>query len=537
MIAGNKSKKLRYNILVVDDDKVVSESLDDALDIVGIYNTTLAYSAAKALALITENIFDAYLVDQRMPEITGVEFIKSLLNMVDNPLIYMITAEDDGIGLRYAEMTEEEGGLPIKRYIPKPWPRSIFTVDLREDLRERDLVLDLTDMVSEHLKRQKEIQTKLDNSIKEFEQFEYKYGILINAVSDGVCSINLEGVVDFVNRSAEQIFQSDNNKIIGNSITDLLEDIPGNFGSKKQFSKKIETILKSNDTHRFETESTVDPSDLFCLEIATFPLILANNRLGSVFVMRDISERKKVEFDKKRKRLKDMHSARMMSIGELAASIAHELNQPLQTFKYGLHNIKKSVLTNNINNDALLKKMEKMDELSDFMATVIKNLRGYARPDKTAKMLPLREIIESVLNIMGKRLENNSVYVEFDSSIDITVYGNKSLLMQVFVNLLTNAMDAYNEQNTKKRKIITISTILQKANVKILIEDKAGGIPKKYKSRLFEPFVSGKTSNNGMGMGLYIVYEILKECNGTIDFTSKVNRGTTFTITLPLKSI
>lgn len=162
----------KYHILIVDDDEIVANSLKDSLDLLDIYATTMVHNGEDAIKAVKSNSFDAYLVDQRMPIMSGIEFIKKLIKYDDDPLIYIITAEDDGVALKAAEDPLSE--LPIHKYIPKPWPNSLFSVDLREDLQDRDLKKDLLKTLEKFSIKQRAIQKELidakDNLIKKEEQ-------------------------------------------------------------------------------------------------------------------------------------------------------------------------------------------------------------------------------------------------------------------------------------------------------------------------------------------------------------------------------
>ncbi|MDD5674797.1 MAG: hybrid sensor histidine kinase/response regulator [Chitinivibrionales bacterium] len=162
----------KYNILIVDDEAIVAAAMRDALDILGIYNPLIAPDGEEALLLARQGGFDAYLVDQIMPRMRGTEFIAKLLDFVKDPLIYMITAEDDGVALAAAEAFPGIGGLPIKRYVPKPWPQSVFSVDLREDLRHRDLQRDMLLTLEKYSSEQREIQISLADAQNDLVQSE-----------------------------------------------------------------------------------------------------------------------------------------------------------------------------------------------------------------------------------------------------------------------------------------------------------------------------------------------------------------------------
>ncbi len=147
----------KYDVLIVDDEEVVAFAIRDSLKVLEIYNGDVALSGNEALEKVSKKSYDAFLVDQIMPGMLGTDFIRKLITIVKNPLVYIITAEDDGVALSAAET----GGIPIHRYIQKPWQQSVFTVDLREDLRERELMKQLSESMEKFSHEQKEIQLEL----------------------------------------------------------------------------------------------------------------------------------------------------------------------------------------------------------------------------------------------------------------------------------------------------------------------------------------------------------------------------------------
>ena len=173
----------KYDVLIVDDEKEVAHAIRNALKILEIYNPTVASSGHEALALSSQRAFDAFLVDQIMPEMSGTEFIRKLLALTGDPLIYVITAEDDGVALAAAEVPFEKGGIPVKRYIQKPWQQSLFSIDLREDLRERDLKRELLQAVQRYSSEQKGIQRELERARRDIERAEKRDAALSAGVA------------------------------------------------------------------------------------------------------------------------------------------------------------------------------------------------------------------------------------------------------------------------------------------------------------------------------------------------------------------
>jgi signal transduction histidine kinase len=212
----------KYDILLVDDEEDVANAMRDALLILDFYNPTIALSGNIALDMASKKSYDAFLVDQIMPIMPGTEFIKKLIEIVDDPLIYIVTAEDDGIALDAAELFPAKGGIPVKRYIQKPWQPSLFTIDLREDLRERDLKRSLLQTLKLHSSEQKEIQEELNRAQNGFAQIEKRDAAMsagmavIRAVNHEVNNINaglsacMSRLDDFFKTVAQKLTDEEN---------------------------------------------------------------------------------------------------------------------------------------------------------------------------------------------------------------------------------------------------------------------------------------------------------------------------------------
>ena len=230
------------------------------------------------------------------------------------------------------------------------------------------------------------------------------------------------------------------------------------------------------------------------------------------------------------------HSNRMASIGRLAAGVAHEINNPLAIIneKAGLimdlYKLKK-----HLNNE------EKITGLIDSIlssvercATITSRLLGFARHmDVTIQSVDLNKVISEVLGFMGKEAEFRSLSISVNISDDIPKFdADRGKLQQILLNLVDNAFAALRDGGslniTVKRK--------DEGFVDIIVKDTGCGMSKSEIKRIFEPFFSTKVKRGGTGLGLSITYGLVKELGGKINVQSKEGKGTTFTITLPLKN-
>jgi signal transduction histidine kinase len=250
-------------------------------------------------------------------------------------------------------------------------------------------------------------------------------------------------------------------------------------------------------------------------------------------------ERKRVELEREAALAKAAAAERLSTVGTLAAGIAHELNQPLQTFKFTIDNLRRQLGKGQLDEKILLKKLNKMDQLSDYMSTVITNLLGYVRPDEEFNQCSLKEIVTAVLSMIGKQLEKQGIAVEVEFPEELSVYCNRNAMVQVFINLLVNARDAYlNRQPEEGGDVDRRVRITAKAKdgvCRISVQDWAGGIPERIRHQIFDPFVSTKPAVKGTGMGLHVVRQIMAGHGGEIDLTVDPDVGTTFELILPQK--
>ncbi len=233
-----------------------------------------------------------------------------------------------------------------------------------------------------------------------------------------------------------------------------------------------------------------------------------------------------------------IQSGKLASIGELAAGIAHELNQPLMVIRTISQFIRRSLDKGTMEVDALKEHFEPIDRNTRRMMHIINHLRVFSR-QSPVEFSPqnINTIIENSFLMVGEQLRLHNIEVQKNLSQDIpTVPGDANQLEQVFLNLLTNARDAIEAKGKKEPGNIDILTRVSDNDnecVEILVKDSGEGIAKDTLEKIFDPFFTTKEVGKGTGLGLSISFGIIREHQGDIEVAETGPEGATIRIRLP----
>lgn len=223
-----------------------------------------------------------------------------------------------------------------------------------------------------------------------------------------------------------------------------------------------------------------------------------------------------------------MKSKRLAMVGQLAAGVAHEINNPL-----GGILLFSRLLLQKASSEGLFKEnLERIEKDAKRCQKIVKGLLDFAREhEPTMEPLELSDVIEKVVNLFENQalFHNIEIIKNYQSDLPM-IFVDSAQLQQVFVNILLNAADAMGGKG-----ILTINT--RSSRIKDYVEasfsDTGNGIPQDQIDRVFEPFFTTKEIGQGTGLGLSISYGIIQSHGGTIKVSSQVGRGSTFTVVLP----
>lgn len=260
---------------------------------------------------------------------------------------------------------------------------------------------------------------------------------------------------------------------------------------------------------------------------------------------KEISEREKAEekLENAYEQLKQaqsqlIQSAKMASVGQLAAGVAHEINNPLSGVLNNIQMIKENIGERKDPNLKEIKgTLDEVEESALRCKKAVQDLLDFSHiTGLPFKLVSLNKVIESAITLIGGKAQFDNIIIQKQLQLDLPLIpGDYQYLQQAVFNIVFNAKEAIEEKSKKEGGLIIINTQYQREKNAILlsISDNGIGIPKGNLDRIFEPFFTTKPVGKGTGLGLSITYNIIEKHNGSIEVESQVNKGTTFKITLP----
>jgi PAS domain S-box-containing protein len=316
----------------------------------------------------------------------------------------------------------------------------------------------------------------------------------------------------------------------GYTRDELIGQNPKIFSSgknKKQFWKKMWDTISEGRVWMGEIENRKKNGEPYYTQLLISPILDYEGKVTGYFgIHRDLSEKRVLE-----RQL--IHTQKMESIGTLAAGIAHEVGNPLASISALVQ-----VALRSTKDQFIIEKLGLVKNQVTRISKIIRDLVDFSRPSNYELQLTdinetLREAVE--ITKVGTKAKNIEFEVLTNEKIPhLPLIADQ--IQQVFVNILLNAVDAINEvdkENGADKKIKVVSDITDD-HIVLKFSDTGTGIPEEFQAKVFEPFFTTKKEGKGTGLGLWVSYGIVKSFQGDIKLESKVNKGTTFTITLPI---
>ena len=292
----------------------------------------------------------------------------------------------------------------------------------------------------------------------------------------------------------------------------------------------ISALASASETGRQAEIELLDPDGgrLLPMEITAREVLDATGQVTAVVsILHDLTEIR--ELERRRVEQQLFESEKLAAVGRLAASIAHEVNNPLEAIKNALY-----LMESGAEGDKNSRFLEIARKETERVSHIIRQMLGFARRSGEVDWVDVNQLLEETLVLLEKKLRQLRIRVnrDFDESVP-KIRARADQLRQVFLNLIINAQQAI----TSGGEItITTSRYEQALQPSIVVQlsDSGIGIHEDDLMRIFDPFFS--TGKKGTGLGLWVTQDIVRQHGGRIEVTSEVGRGTVFTIILQVES-
>ena len=354
---------------------------------------------------------------------------------------------------------------------------------------------------------------------------ELRYRRLFESFKDGILIVSpVTGLITNVNPYLIDLLGYSFEEFIGKELWEI-----GTFKDIIANKEKFEELLEKQYVHYENLPlKTADGREIWVEFVSN--VYEVDHRQVIQCNIRNITERKQAEKEKQQLEEKAQINSRLTAVGEMAAGIAHEINNPLT----GVIGFSQLLLEKQNVPDDIKDEVRIIADGSKRVADIVKRLLTFARQTKPIRTLTnLNELIDNTLKLREYVLKtaNITVVTRFDPELPWSVI-DPGQVQQVFLNLIVNA-----EQEMKKahgKGTLTITTEKNENNIRISFQDDGPGITKENMGHLFEPFFTTKDVGEGTGLGLSLSRSIVLEHGGIMSVKSEFGQGATFIIELPI---
>jgi len=524
-------------VLVADDEISAATMLRHVFEREG-YQVKIAHDGLAAIKLTQELLPDLVILDIMMPQMNGFEVLQHLRELPLTSGIPTIV-----VSARAKEPSDVAKGLNIGAddYMSKPFAPQELLARARSKMRARQLEETLQQRTSEL-----EAMLKVSDELNQHLNFDELLSLILRLTLDllhgnfaMICRLDsdMEIIAAYaLKQEKEQLHPVAVDDIVlnlqqHNDTNDLEENLSW-LGFDQIQIKYLDhgeqrlgfLILGSNDepydTNHEMLLGGISRQAGLALHNAELYEIQANYAIH----LEEMVVQRTEELKATQQML--LRSEKLASIGHLAASIAHEINNPLQPIRLNLDFLKEDI---DAGNPIDLELIDMTQQSVERIGRIVRQLLEFTKTggDTGFSEVDVVQSLENVVRLNGKVFEHEKINLELETEVIPTIKGNKDQLEQVFMNLLINARAAMEDGGT-----MIIRAWKEAQKVRIQFEDTGIGIPEGLLDKIFDPFVS--TKQDGTGLGLFVTYGIIENHQGEIDVRSREGVGTTFTITLPI---
>jgi len=463
---------------------------------------------------------EGFLIPQGEVQVTSIyEFEHQLSRIIGDDIAHGEVSRALGdLGLTEAEI--DSNTLPMLRaqidrnlsgLVGPVLSRMIVDEHLQIDRATKSAIADTIQFVED---RQEESRSQLKGVASELDALRRFHFQVLQDLPLGAVSINKDQRITSWNKAMTRLSGIHQESVIGSAIDDLDEPwrhLLASFIESREYQINKLKIKFQNNLHIL---------NLFKAEVSHEQEV---NR-GIAILIEDHSDRYSLEE-------KLVHSERLASIGQLATGVAHEIGNPVTGIACLAQDMQNNSGNNSVLKNGLQQILTQTDRISNIVGSLVNFGHTGAPLDQPTERLSIYSTVDEAINLVSLRDVDKKLQYENNCDQAIMVQGYSQKLVQVFVNLLSNAADASSQYQS-----IKIDTRTNRENIYITVKDFGEGIKEEHMSKIFEPFFTTKNIGEGTGLGLSLTYNIIQEHGGAISASSQHGDGCQFEISLPISN-
>lgn len=506
-------------ILIIDDDPDILKAMRITLEDAG-YLVFTALDGEIGIDLCAKESPDLVVTCIRMPGIDGIEVLRRIKEKWPETEVIVATALND---INYAIRALQ---LDASDFITKPVGNQALMIALKrakERYKTRKGLKDYTALIENRW---------MDTSEELARTFHVQKNLIESSI-DGIIACNKEGKIIICNKSMEQMLGYPRSELIGIKTIDELF-CPGE-------SEKFRIVLASDEFggqgRLFLYESCLAGADDSRIPVqlsATMP-VQEEVEAGIVCFFRDEREIRKLA-QEVANQARMLHQDKMISLGKLAASVVHEINNPLAGILNYTRLMIKILSRGTLAPDAAQKfkgYLSLMESELERCSKIVSNLLAFSRKSKLEfSPVDINELLSKCVDLSSHKMALQNIRVETEFARELPmIKGDGNQLQQCMINLIFNAIDAMPQGG-----VLSLDSrfVPSKSVVSVHVRDTGCGISKDDLLYIFDPFFTTKIEGKGLGLGLSTTFGIIDRHKGTIHVESEPGKGTIFTIELPV---
>ena len=504
-------------VLLIDDDPGILKVMAIALEDAG-YTVMSAMDEESGINLCASDSPDVVVTDIRMPGIDGMEVLRRIKEIGPDREVIVATAFSD---INYAIRALQ---LDASDFIIKPISEQALMAVLKRAQERFSTRRDLRDYTALIEERWMETSEELARTFQTRK-------LLIESSIDGIIASDKAGRIVIFNKSMERMLGYSRKEAVGEMFDRLFSE-----GEADKFKRALASEEHGGKGRLFLYESYFagNEGSRIPVQLSAAVMVQEEEEVGIVCFVRDEREIRKLA-QQVADQARMLHQDKMISLGKLAASVVHEINNPLAGILNYVMLMSKILSRGSLPGEPIAKfqgYLSLMQSELERCSKIVSNLLAFSRKSKLEfSPVDINELLSKCIDLTGHKLALQNIRVQTHLAKNLPmIQGDFNQLQQCIINLIFNAVDAMPEGG-----VLSFESSLDSARslIHILVKDTGHGISKEDLAYIFDPFFTTKTEGKGLGLGLSTTFGIIDRHRGTIRVESEPGKGAAFQIELP----